>query len=765
MSRFTWTAPTPLDDEDKQLAAAIGQPVTVAHLLRSRGITTAADAQHFLQPQLTDLHDPLALHDMAKAVARIQQAITANEKITVYGDYDADGITSTAIMYETLENLGADVHFYIPNRFTDGYGPNMAVYKYLVETGTQLIITVDNGVTGKDEVAYCNAHDVAVIITDHHELPPELPAAAAIVHARIPGSQYPFGDLSGAGIAFKVASALMDTVPVDLLDLAAIGTIADVMPLVDENRVIATYGLHQLQKTDRLGLQALYQAAQIQTDSIDEETVGFALAPRLNALGRVDDGTVGVTLLTTFDPDEAESLAKQVDETNTTRKTWVQEIANTALQQAAAADNTARRTLIITGEGWHEGVLGIVANRVAETTGKPTIVLSREKPTDEYKGSGRTAGAYNLFAALNPKRDVCTAFGGHAAAVGLTVAADKVPVLAQALEDGAEAQHFQPGAKPAKAADLALTVDDLTLSTYTALAVLAPFGTANPRPVIAVQPDVIQGVQTMGQTNDHLRCQLRGTKETVSTVGFNLAALGPQLGDANAVTLYGTLQQNTWNGRTTAQFQLLDAAAELPVLNDWRSTSLQRSQFSLDAAYVFFQKAYAKRLSGFLQNQPRIMFDDPQISQYTKLVLVDTPASLAQLQTLGQHVSPEQVWVIFYASQTRLADALPGKPVFGKVFNLFKAQPSVAPAQLPALAAQAGIDVAALRFIIQVFLDLGFLAMVDGKITFQPTAQARQLADAPHYQARAQHVHFTRALQTASWEKVRALLSQQFNQR
>lgn len=763
LNRFTWTAPHPITQEDQTLAAAISQPVTVAHLLRTRGLTTAEAAEHFLAPQLTDLHDPFALHDMTKACDRIKQAITAGEKITIYGDYDADGITSTAIMQETLDNLGADVHFYIPNRFTDGYGPNLAVYKYLVETGTQLIITVDNGVTGHDEVAYCNDHNVDVIITDHHELPETLPEATAIVHARYPDSTYPFGQLSGAGVAFKVASALMDTVPVDLLDLAAIGTIADVMPLVDENRVIATYGLQQLQKTDRLGLQALYQVAQIAPETIDEETVGFALAPRLNALGRVDDGTVGVTLLTTFDPDEAAQLAQQVDDTNSTRKTWVKQMADTALRQAQDVDHAARRTLVITGEGWHEGVLGIVANHVAEATGKPTIVLSREKPTDDYKGSGRTAGDYNLFAALNPQRDACVAFGGHAAAVGLTVSAANVPALAQAMEDAAVAQDFKPGAKPAQTADLSVAVDELTMTFYDQLAVLAPFGNTNPRPILAVVPDLIRGVQTMGQTKDHLRCQIVGTKQSVNTVGFNLAAMGPSLVGTDDVTLYGTLQQNTWNGKTTVQFQLLDVVTATPLLNDWRSNTLQRSQFSLDAAYVFFQKAYAKRLSNYLQDQPRIMFDDPQIRQYTKLVLVDAPTDLAQLQTLGQNVTPEQVWVIFYASQARRDEALPGKKVFGQVFNLFKAKQRVAPKDLPALAAQVRLDVPSLRFIIQVFFDLGFLAMAGDMIAFQADLTPQALTAAPHYQARVQQIQFAQTLQTGSWAKVRALLSDQFH--
>jgi single-stranded-DNA-specific exonuclease len=763
LNHFTWTGPKAIDEQDQEFAKQIDQPVTIAHLLRQRGVATPAAVNEFLHPELSNLHDPFVLHDMQKACDRIKAAVTAGEKITIYGDYDADGITSTAIMKEAIENLGGEVEFYIPNRFTDGYGPNMAVYKYLVETGTKLIVTVDNGITGHDEIAYAQDHGTDVIVTDHHELPTVLPEAYATVHARYPDTAYPFGQLSGAGVAFKVASALMEDVPADLLDLAAIGTLADVMPLVDENRIIAYYGLQQLQTTDRLGLQSLYQVAKIDPSTINEETVGFVIAPRLNALGRVDDGTVGVTLLTTFDPDEADTLAQQVEDTNTKRRSWVQDVVDQALVQARNSANQQRRTLVIAGEGWHEGILGIVANRIAEDTGKPTIVLSREKLTDDYKGSGRTAGAYNLFDAMDPHREDYIKFGGHAAAVGLTIAAEQMAKLAAVLEQAAQDQQFKPGAKPTKAADLAVTVPQLTLDFYGQLAVLAPFGTDNTQPILAVQPELVRGVQTMGQTNAHLRCQMVTGQSVVNTVGFNLAKSGAGLMNAQDVTMYGTLQKNTWQGRTTPQFQLMDINVVTPVLNDLRSPSLQRSQFSLDAAYVFFQKAYAKRLATYLNDQPRIMFDDPQLKQYTKLVLVDAPTSIQQLQELGQNAVPEQVWVIFYASQSLLSTAMPDKRMFGSVFNEFKAHTPVNPDQLPQIAKRLQLDMATLRFIIQVFFDLGFLAMDGQAITFQNDLTPQPLDQAPHYQARLKHIQLVQTLQTGSWDKVRSILNQQFH--
>ena len=320
-SRYTWQyLPQPRAALVTELAEKCQLAPAVVRLLINRGLTDQTTIEKFLNPGVDQLHDPLLLFDMQKAVDRIRQAIEANQLITVYGDYDADGVTSTSIMLETLESLGANVNIYIPDRFNEGYGPHESSFKQLLDAGTQLIVTVDNGISGNAPIAYAQAQGVDVIVTDHHELPPELPPAFAIVHPRHPQGHYPFGDLSGVGVAFKVARALLEETAVDSFDLAAIGTIGDLVSLTDENRALVSLGLQQLQQSTRPGITALCEVAGIEQAKIDEQSIGFAIAPRLNALGRLGDAKDGVKLLTTFDPDEATELAKFVQTQNERRQ-------------------------------------------------------------------------------------------------------------------------------------------------------------------------------------------------------------------------------------------------------------------------------------------------------------------------------------------------------------------------------------------------------------------------------------------------------------
>ncbi|WP_226789481.1 single-stranded-DNA-specific exonuclease RecJ [Latilactobacillus graminis] len=403
---------TPTDQDLQAIMAVESLPKAAAQLLWQRGIKTPAAINAFMHPNVGQLHDPYALHDMQTAVDRIQAAVMNGEKITIYGDYDADGITSTALMQETLESLGAEVAVYVPNRFRDGYGPNLDVYKQLVENGTQLIVTVDNGVSGVEPIAYAQEHGVDVVVTDHHELPSELPGATAIVHPRHPEGQYPFGDLCGVGVAFKVATALLEEVPYESLDLVAIGTVCDLVSLTDENRVLVSLGLQQLQNTSRPGLVALCHSAGIEQAELDATSIGFSIGPRLNAIGRLGDANLGVNLLTTFDEEQAVEQAQFIEQQNKKRQELVQAISTTALEMAQSLENQASSTLVLAHEGWHEGVLGIVASRIVEQTGKPTLVLTIDPATGQAKGSGRSVEAYHLFKALDEQRALLTHFGG-----------------------------------------------------------------------------------------------------------------------------------------------------------------------------------------------------------------------------------------------------------------------------------------------------------------------------------------------------------------
>ena len=309
----------------------------LVELALSRGYQTKEAIENFLKPSEV-FHDPFLLYDMEKAVERIRTAILNNEAILIYGDYDADGITATTILVEVLDSLGANVSYYLPDRFEDGYGPNQSVYKYYIEQGIQLIITCDNGVAGHQAIHYAKERGVDVIITDHHEIGETLPEAYAVVHARHPKGHYPFGDLCGVGVALKVATALLGDLPTEYLDVCAIGTIADLVSLTDENRTIVQMGLKLMQNTDRVGLAELIQRVGVDPKNLNEETVAFQLAPRLNALGRLGSAMPGVELLTTFDVEEAKSLVDQIEVSNQTRRSIVDKITQEAFQQVEALD-------------------------------------------------------------------------------------------------------------------------------------------------------------------------------------------------------------------------------------------------------------------------------------------------------------------------------------------------------------------------------------------------------------------------------------------
>ena len=394
---YNWQFAPQVEDADfTKMAKKAGLGPEVARLLFERGIKDETSLKKFLEPSLEDLHDPYLLHDMEKAVERIRHAIEQGELILIYGDYDADGMTSASIVKESLEQIGAECLVYLPNRFTDGYGPNASVYKYFIEQqGVSLIVTVDNGVAGHEAIDLAQSMGVDVIVTDHHSMPEVLPDAYAIIHPEHPGADYPFKHLAGCGVAFKLACALLEEVQVELLDLVAIGTIADMVSLTDENRIMVQYGLEVLRNTQRMGLQEMFEIAGISSSDVTEETVGFQLAPRLNALGRLDDPNPAIDLLTGFDDEEVHEIALLIHQKNEERKEVVQSIYDEAKDMV----DPERSVQVLAKEGWNPGVLGIVAGRLLEELGQTVIVLNIED--GRAKGSARSIEAVDIFEALD----------------------------------------------------------------------------------------------------------------------------------------------------------------------------------------------------------------------------------------------------------------------------------------------------------------------------------------------------------------------------
>ena len=517
-SKYDWQLASPSADEAfLALAKKAGLEASVATLLYERGIQTKEDLEDFLEPKLEKLHDPYLLHDMDKAVGRIRRAIEDYEQILIYGDYDADGMTSASIMKETLEQMGAEVQVYLPNRFTDGYGPNESVYNYFIEQqGISLIVTVDNGVAGNQAIAMAQAMGVDVIVTDHHSMPEVLPDAYAIIHPEHPDADYPFHYLAGCGVAFKLACALLEEVPVDLLDLVAIGTIADMVSLTDENRILVKYGLGVLQHTQRMGLQELLEIAGIRPEDVNEETVGFQIAPRLNALGRLDDPNPAIELLTGFDDEEAHEIALMIHQKNEERKEIVQSIYD----EAKTMVDPSLSAQVLAKEGWNPGVLGIVAGRLLEELHQPVVVLSIED--GRAKGSARSPESVNIFDALDPHRSLFVAFGGHAGAAGMTLDVDQLPALSQALTDYIAEQEIDLSSKSSLVIDEELHLTELTLETLKSFDRLSPFGMDNKKPVFLVRNFKVEGARSMGAGNTHLKLKISQEDATFEVVAFGL---------------------------------------------------------------------------------------------------------------------------------------------------------------------------------------------------------------------------------------------------
>ena len=529
-----WKIGSPAKADVAALQAALGLPELVCGVLAARGFVQPEAARE-LCGEGRPLSDPLLMKGMDAAVARIHRALDNGERIVVFGDYDVDGVTATALLYTYLDAAGADVYYKLPSREDEGYGLSEAAVELMAQKGVQLIITVDNGISALGPVAYAKEKGIDVVVTDHHLPPQELPQAAAVVDPLQEGDESPCKTLSGAGVAFKLAAALDGDSCAELLpfygDLAALGTIADIMVLEGENRTLVKAGLALLQQTDRPGLAALMETSGLAGKQLAAENVSFGLAPRLNAAGRMDDATAALRLLLSEDEDEARELAEALEEKNAARQQAEQEIAG-QIMDAIAADPTAAadRVLVVWGRGWHQGVIGIVASRIVERFGKPAVIVSVDE-TGEGKGSGRSIAGFSLYDAIASCAEKLIRFGGHALAAGLSIREEDLPWFRRAINEYAAA-NCPVLEQPPLHADLAVQLGSLTPEDVAALDALAPFGNGNPAPLFAVQGAVIEGVYPVSE-GKHCRVRLRQGGGTVYAVlfGQSPAALGYGTGD------------------------------------------------------------------------------------------------------------------------------------------------------------------------------------------------------------------------------------------
>ncbi len=511
---------------DKERAAAFAQtygvPFFLAMLMNIRGLDDAAHLREFLG-EGEPLSDPFLLKDMDKAAARITRAVDNMEKIAVYGDYDADGVTSTAMLYSYLETRGADVIFYIPQREGEGYGMNIGAVEYLKEQGVSLIVTVDNGISSVQEVARANELGIDVVVTDHHRPQEILPDAVAVVDAYRPDDTSPYKHFSGVGIAFKLLMALEDGAGdvEDLLeaysDLAAIGTIGDIVPLTGENRTLIRAGLERLSQSDRPGVQALLENAGIAGKALTSTNVAFTLVPRINATGRMGAPERAVRLLISGYEEEAEVLSEEICADNEERRRVEAEIAEAAFADIEAKGYMKDRVVVVDGENWHHGVIGIVASRVTERCGKPCMIISRGET--EAKGSGRSIEGFSLFEAICACGDLLIKFGGHPMAAGITLKPENIEAFRKRINQYA-AEHFPQMPTQTVTLDCKLNPAALSVSMAQSLTQLEPFGNGNPQPVFGLFNMELSNITPVGG-GGHLRLTLEKNGAVITAMRFN----------------------------------------------------------------------------------------------------------------------------------------------------------------------------------------------------------------------------------------------------
>ncbi|VTS16424.1 single-stranded-DNA-specific exonuclease RecJ [Streptococcus pseudoporcinus] len=710
-----------------QLAKKEGLSPESAQILYERGIQTPEQVEAFLHADLSQLHDPYLLNDMEKAVTRIRLAIEKGETILVYGDYDADGMTSASIMKETLEMMGAEVRVYLPNRFTDGYGPNLSVYKYFIQQeAISLIITVDNGVSGHEAIAFAQAQGVDVIVTDHHGLPDTLPEAFAIIHPEHPDADYPFKYLAGCGLAFKLATALLEEVPAEFLDLVAIGTVADMVSLQGENRILVKNGLSILRQTERLGLQELMALADVDLDQFNEDVIGFKIAPQLNALGRLDDPNPAIDLLTGFDEEEALAIAELINLKNEERKTLVQTIYDEALQMV----DLSKPVQVLAKEGWHPGVLGIVAGRIMEEISQTVIVLNCE---DGYaKGSARSIDAINIFEALNAKRELMTAFGGHAGAAGMTLPVDNLDALSQALSDFIEENQIDCKQKNSLIVDAILDLEHLSIDLLRSLQSIGPFGMGNPKPVFLVKDFQLGQARTLGSNNAHLKLRLQKGPVTTDLLAFNQGHLLQDFQQARGLELLVTLSVNSWNGKTTLQLMLVDA----------RVTGLQLIDIRAKSA-------------GIPERVP-LYSEDPFNEE---IVLDKVPDDQMTLKKAFQKQDYKQIYFKNIIEKPYYLTGYGSKEQFARLYKTIYQFPEFdVRFKLQELSDYLKIDKILLVKMIQIFQELDFVTINDGLMSVNKDAPKRDIAESRIYQDLKSLVKFQELMALSRPEDIYAFL-------
>ena len=556
-------APEPDPDLVQKVSSQVDLDPAIVRILFNRQIDDPELIRQFLNPKLTDLFDPFTMHGMEDAVDRILNALRENEKIMVYGDYDVDGITATSLIYLVLNKLGAQVVYYLPNRLVEGYGLSVDGIKEATSQEVSLIISVDTGVTAVSEVEYARSLGIDCILTDHHEPGEILPKPIALVNPKQKECNYPCGELSGVGVAFKVAQALYQRLQQDEreleehLDLVALGTSADIVPLIGENRILTKFGIKQIARTTKPGLKSLAFVSGLMGKEIGTGQVVFILAPRINAVGRLGDAEMAIRLLTTKDERVAADIARKLDKENQRRKDIDEKTLNEALEQIRQhVDVENDRAIVLASEGWHQGVIGIVASRLVERYHLPTVMIAIDG--GEGKGSARSIPGFHLCDALKECEDLLLRYGGHKYAAGLTIAPDKIDAFRDRLKSVSERLLTTEDLVAKLYIDAEIELSEITHELLDTIETFAPFGPQNMRPVFLTRNCEILG-QPYCVGKNHLKMKVRKGDAVFDVIGFGFGDWVRNLsGRGNLVDLVYVVEYNHWNDVTRIQLRLKD---------------------------------------------------------------------------------------------------------------------------------------------------------------------------------------------------------------
>ncbi|WP_203232155.1 single-stranded-DNA-specific exonuclease RecJ [Paenibacillus pinistramenti] len=757
-AHYRWDTLKPDQDAVTRLAEDLKLPEMVASLLVSRGFDTSEKAEAFLNADRQGLHDPFSLHGMDKAVSRIRQALAGKERILIYGDYDADGVSSTALMIRLMEHLQAHFEWYIPHRSKEGYGLHNHALEAAAERGVTLVVTVDTGVSAVKQVEFAKSLGMDVVVTDHHEPPAVLPEAYALVNPKLPFCPYPFKGLAGVGVAYKLACALLDDVPAPWTQLVALGTVADLMPLTDENRILVTAGLASMKEEPLTGFSALLKVSG--SNVINSTAIGFALAPRINASGRLAHARDAVELLTASDLDRAEQVAEQLDLLNRERQQIVEDIVQEAAAQLeeTRAGGTVPSVIVLAGEGWNVGVVGIVASKILEKYYRPVLILGIDPETGMCKGSARSIPGYDMYEALTDSADLLDHFGGHPSAAGMSLHRDQLDALRERLNQFAQKVLTEEHYVPMLTADLECTLEEVNVRSIELLSRLEPFGMNNGSPRFLIRGTQIHECRQMGKDKRHLKITLKQNDIMMEAVAFGKGAWAEQLTEGAVMDLIAEASINEWNGSRKAQLMLVDGAVGHTQIFDYRGIKnpwhkvdelLEQLRASADrskgqAALVARAEADL-RLFRQLRELPVWVYDrnagliEESAAQavrcspkeVTVLLIADAPETPEQLNALiAAFGAVERIYLLHSAGEASERVEIPTREQFKNVYALLRKAggQAVSEAKLMAwIAGQTGLSARMVTKTLAIFEELSFISRDRGMIMLNPAPAKKPL--------------------------------------